>query len=82
MLKTQSARFTLARYGKSEGNVIHVIPDATIPKNWKLFLSRNENKSGLAKFYSEFMQQNVQSLLKEGQSLNLNGTVDQNVIRV
>ena len=70
------------RYGKSEGNVIHVIPDATIPKNWKLFLSRNENKSGLAKFYSEFMQQNVQSLLKEGQSLYLNGTVDENVIRV
>ena len=64
------------RYGNVEANIVYILPDAIILKDWKRFLSLNENKSNLAKYYTKYFQENCKTHLKNGQSVYIRGTND------
>ena len=68
------------RYGNFEANIVHILPDAII--YWKRFLSINENKSNLAKYYTKYFQENCKTYLKNGQSVYISGANDNNAVRI
>ena len=70
------------RYGTVNPNTFHIIPDAKIPKNWKLFLSCSENKSSLAHFYKEYLQENAQDIISPHQSIYVSGTKDNSTTNI
>ena len=47
-----TTRTTSKQTGGITHNVHHVLNELKIPKDWRLFLSRNENKSNLVECYS------------------------------
>ena len=51
------------------GHVHHIKITANIPKNWKLFLSHQENKAGLAKCIALFVKAEGSSYLQGEQKL-------------
>ena len=57
----------------SKANIHQVLLDGTVPKDWRLFLSRDENKAALAECYSNYIKQNGQKELKQGQKSFHNG---------
>ena len=57
----------------SKANIHHVLLYGTVPKDWRLFLSRDENKASLAECHSNYIKQNGQKELKQGQKSFLNG---------
>ena len=70
------------RYGNFEANIVHILPNAMIPKDWKRFLSINENKSNLAKYYTKYVQENCKTHLKNGQSVYINVANVNNTVRI
>ena len=47
------------RGASATANKHHVHLNGAVPKNWKAFLSRGENKSGLAECYTQFLSKNA-----------------------
>ena len=47
----------------------HVQLDVQVPTTWNLFLSRGENKSNLARCYTDYIKDNAGTLLQENQAI-------------
>ena len=71
------AQTRLKRANGDRVNNIHVLPDVLVPRNWSNFLSSSQNKCGLARFYTEYMEQHSGPLLRENQVLYISGGLEE-----
>ena len=51
-----------------------------IPKEWKKFLARGENKENLAAYYTDYVIENVGEVLNEGETVFLTGGLNNKAI--
>ena len=54
----------------------HVTPEAPVPKHWKSFLSREENKTALVKCYTNHFKEKAKANLNAGEQLFVSGGKD------
>ena len=57
----------------SPGIRYHVTQEATVPKDWKLFLSNEENKTSLAKCITDYFLSTAKTKLKHNEQLYVSG---------
>ena len=61
---------------------IHIQSEIAIPKEWKKFLTRGENKENLAAFYTNFIIENAGEELNEGETIFVSGGLKEKAYRV
>ena len=61
------------RGDSTKGHKIHIQADMTVPKEWKKFLSRGENKENLAAYYTNFIIETVGSQLERNETIFISG---------
>jgi len=66
----------------SRAHVHHVKTEMAIPRNWKAFLQQGENKSELARCYTDFMITNLADRLEPGQQIVTSGGFDQRTVQI
>ena len=70
---------TEARGKRAKGRpaiLYHVTPEASVPKDWKSFLSREENKTALVKCYTNHFKEKAKANLNAGEQLFVSGGND------
>ena len=73
---------TREKRGNNTGHTYHVLPDVTIPGNWKQFLGVAKNKTALAEYYTRYITEVAPTILSQGQVLYISGGKDNSTIRV
>ena len=63
-------------------NMYIVSADKHIPQNYKSFLESNENKTSLASFYTQYMQENIQRTVDKNEKIYASGSNGDNTIKI
>ena len=63
-------------------NTYIVSADKHIPQNCTSFLEFNENKTSLASFYTQYMQENIQPTVDKNEKIYVSGSNGDNTIKI
>ena len=60
----------------------HVVPNVALPMNWNHFLACGQNKSGLARCYTSYIESHVEKYVEDGKKFFISGGKEDTIISI